>query len=508
MKFLKQFLFHRLGFFSLFLLIQLVILVAFIVEFNVYFASFFWVNVAISFVAALLIINNQSNPAYKIAWIIPILLFPIFGGLFYVFFGRHRLTKRQKHKLDPVKHETIFYLQEPTHLAQLETLDRTAYVQSRYINDKAFYPVYSHTSTKFFPLGDRMFDPYLKDLENAKKFIFLEYFIIQKGEFWNKILSILIQKVREGVDVRLIYDDFGSLSKLPFGYNKKLERKGIKTEIFGIVVPLFAPKFNNRDHRKMTIIDGNIAYSGGINLADEYINKVNRFGHWKDSAIRIEGQSVWNFTIMFLTLWNHLRLTDSDYTFFKPQLKESLPSNGFVQPFGDNPLDDEPVGENVYLNLINRATKYVYITTPYLIIDNEMITALINAAKNGIDVRIITPHIPDKRYAHSLTRSYYKVLVTGGVKIYEYTPGFVHAKNVIVDDTFGLISTINLDYRSLFLHFECGVWMYRTTALEEIKLDFLEMLELSMPIDQEFIKKVPWYKSLTRSLLRVFAPLM
>ena len=289
---------------------------------------------------------------------------------------------------------------------------------------------------------------------------------------WNNILEVLKQKVEEGIEVRIIYDDFGCIMTLPNHYNKILEKEGIKTAVFNPFVPNLKSKFNNRDHRKIAVIDGHIAFTGGINLADEYIGEKVRFGHWKDNGIMLEGEAVWNFTVMFLSMWDFIKEENEDYEKYHSNYEYETSSDGFVIPYSDSPWDNEAVGETVYLNLIAKANRYIYITTPYLVLDNEMITALSTAAKRGVDVRIITPGIPDKKLVNEVTKAYYDVLLKNGVKIYEYTKGFIHEKIFVVDDEYATIGTINLDYRSLYLHFECGVWLYDCSVIFTIKKDF------------------------------------
>ena len=307
-----------------------------------------------------------------------------------------------------------------------------------------------------------------------------------------------------------MYDDMGCIMTLPHHYERKMEALGIACSVFNPFIPILSSRLNNRDHRKICVIDGHTGFTGGINLADEYINAYEKHGHWKDSSIILKGDAVWNLTVMFLAMWDDIRGIKEDYEKFKPRVYQSVPESrdGYVQPYSDNPLDDEIVGETVYFNLINKAKRYVYITTPYLIIDNEMVTALSVAAKSGVDVRIITPHIPDKWYVHAVTRAYYEGLLENGVKIYEYTPGFIHAKTFAVDDEYGTVGTINLDYRSLYLHFECGVWLYRTRSVLQIKEDFLAMLPICQEITLEECRNVKWYRKLVRACLRIFAPLM
>ena len=338
----------------------------------------------------------------------------------------------------------------------------------------------------------------------------MEYFIIEEGQMWDTILEILKEKAAEGVDVRVIYDDFGCLFLLPTGYDKKLEAMGIKCCVFNPFIPLLTLRMNNRDHRKICVIDGHTAFTGGINLADEYINAIDKHGHWKDTALIIKGEAVWSFTVMFLTMWDYLRKTNEDYEAYRPHVHHPEPfeGDGFVQPYTDCPLDNESVGENVYLNLINNAKEYVYINTPYLILDHEMITALSQAAKRGVDVRILTPHHGDKWYVHGVTRANYWALVDDGVKIYEYTPGFVHAKTFVVDDEYAVVGTINLDYRSLYLHYECAAWLYKTKSVLDVRDDYLETLKVSQKITSADFNTIPWYRKIMFAFLRIFAPLM
>jgi len=511
MDFFKKLFSHRVAFIFLPMILQLVFLVAVIERFNEYFVFFYGGSVFLSLIAVLWIINNKDNPAYKIAWIIPILLFPIFGGLFYLIFGGNKLSRRIKQKMKFITEKTRAVLapQEDI-LNEIRLQDEGAYNQSRYIQSYGLYPPMCNTETEYLPSGELKFVRLLEELSKAKRYIFLEYFIIKEGYMWNSILDILAEKASQGVDVRVIYDDAGCLFTLPSGYNKQLEQMGIKCCIFNPLVPLLSPRLNNRDHRKIAVIDGRVGFTGGINLADEYINKVKKYGHWKDTAIMLKGEAVWSLTVMFLTMWGYLRSVEENFNDFKVDYsnEQEWISQGYVQPFADSPLDDEPVGETVYLNLINKAKRYVYITTPYLIIDNEIERALTSAAKAGVDVRIITPHIPDKWYVHLVSKSFYKNLVECGVKIYEYTPGFMHAKTIVVDDEYAVVGTINLDYRSLFALFECGVWMYMTESVKAVKKDFLDTLNVCTQITNDDFKNIKWYQTLAGSVLRIFSPLM
>lgn len=472
--------------------------------YNYSFLVFQGIGVVISF----FIVNSDINPSYKIAWIMTILTFPIFGVMFYIFFGYSRSGERLRKKMNFYqKEERKILKQNDDILNSLSGINEPARKQADYLFKFGGYPVYENSDARYFPTGEDKFKAMTEELEKAEKFIFLEYFIISEGEMWNTILDILVRKSEEGVDVRLIYDDIGCLLTLPYKYDRELEKKGIKCRVFNKFRPILSTKMNNRDHRKILIIDGNTAFTGGVNLADEYINRYEKHGHWKDSAVMIKGQAVRSFTLMFLTMWNFLTNTEEDPAKYAPECIDEK-ENGFIVPFTDSPLDNEPVGENVYMNIVNSAKRYVYITTPYLIIDNEMQSALILAAKSGVDVRIITPHIPDKWYVHCVTRAYYRILTKYGVRIYEYTPGFIHAKNFVCDDKFGVVGTINLDFRSLYLHFECAAWMYKTKCLSDIKADFLKTLEACEEITYEKCLKENFFVHIGRMFLRLLAPLM
>jgi len=507
MKAIIKFLYRRIVLIAVAIILQFGVLIEMVYRFNSYFAYFYWISIFASMVAVLWIINDRSNPSYKIAWIIPILLFPIFGGLFYFFFGGKRLSKKEKRKMRLIEQKVYKALRpQKANLNEIVKHNELAAVQSRYIQDNAHFPLYKNTIGEYLPIGKVKFEKLKEELKKAKHFIFMEYFIIQEGVMWNSILDILVEKVKEGVDVRIIYDDAGCLLTLPYKYNKKLENMGIKCCVFNPMVPIIYVRMNNRNHRKIAIIDGHTGFTGGINLADEYINEIKKHGHWKDSAIMIKGDAVWSMTVMFLTMWEYLRGTDEDLSSYKKKIKydRTIVSNGYYQPFSDSPLDNENVGEIVYMNLINKAKRYCFITTPYLVIDYEMIRALTSAAKGGIDVRIITPHCADKWYVHTVSKSNYKILIESGVKIYEYTPGFIHAKTIVTDDEFGFIGTINMDYRSFFMHYECGVWMYKSSTVRDIRNDFLNTLEVCREIKIEDCKR----HNVLGAVLRIFSPIM
>ena len=494
---------------ALLIVLQALLLFGFIWKLDNYFVYFYAGSVLLSLLITLGIINSKSNPAYKIAWLIPILLFPVFGGLVYLLFGSDRTGRYLRKKLQGIGTEMDNVIGEAHRRSGAEQLPPDAANQSRYISHCAYCPPYQNTTTEYLPLGEVKFERMVEELKKAKHYIFLEYFIIQEGKMWNTILDILRQKAAEGVDVRVIYDDMGCIMILPTGYDRTLEQMGIKCRIFNPFVPILSSRFNTRDHRKICVIDGNVGFTGGINLADEYINAYEKHGHWKDTSILLKGEAVFNLTVMFLSMWDYLDSTTgkTDYSRYYPTVWDEN-AKGYVQPFADNPLDDEAVGETVYLNLINKAKRYVYITTPYLILSSEMFTALTSAAKCGVDVRIITPHVPDKWYVHAVSRSHYQPLIEAGVKIYEYTPGFIHAKTFVVDDDYAVVGTINLDYRSLYLHFECAVWMYQTPSVAQVRDDFFKTQQISQEITLEECRSLSFPRRLGRSVLRVFAPLM
>lgn len=501
----------RTIFFASSILIQLLIIIGFIIRFNRYFAAFYGISIFISILAVLWIINNKSNPAYKIAWIIPIMLFPIFGGLFYLFFGGNKTGRRTQEKMKSIQIQTLESLvSNGGALDLIEMEDCNAAKQAKYIQKYANYPLYLNSGAVYLGSGEEKFEKLKEELEKAEHFIFLEYFIIEEGLMWNRILNILKDKAAKGLDVRVMYDGAGCLETLPLNYTKKLSEYGIKSSIFNPMIPVLSTRLNNRDHRKITVIDGATGFVGGINLADEYINEVDKHGHWKDAAVMLKGEAVWSLTVMFLSMWNYTLGLEEDSLLYRQcnfQRTEKS-TDGYIQPFADSPFDDEPVSETIYLNLIYNAKKYIYITTPYLIIDNEMITALCTAAKSGVDVRIITPYRADHYFIHAVTRSYYPALVESGVKILEYTPGFIHSKTLVADDDYGVVGTINMDYRSLYLHFECGVWMYRSNCVLDIVRDFNEMVGICKEITENDLKMISWIEALFCSILRIFAPLM
>lgn len=493
------------------LLIQVLFLISLLLSIYENITMIYGMQFAISIAIICYVTNRRdTNPAYKLIWTILILIIPIFGTFMYVFLHaqlgtmtfrtkKNRILKRTK-RLIPQDEEVMEKLKEESvYIANL----------ARYVNDYGCYPIYKNTYVEYYSVGEEKYVSLLYELSKAKRYIFMEYFIIECGVMWNNILGILEKKAASGVEVRLLYDGMGSQFILPSHYDKYLESKGIKCRIFNEFRPFLSTSQNNRDHRKIVVIDGVTAFNGGVNLADEYINEKERFGHWKDTAVMLKGEAAWSFAVMFIQMWERKTRLVSDYEKYKPK-NPPVPvrAMGYVMPYGDVPTDNENVGEMVYIDIINKAKKYVYITTPYLIIDNEMITALGLAAKSGVDIKIIVPHIADKWYANFVGWNYYKELILLGVKIYEYMPGFIHAKNFLVDDETATVGTINLDYRSLYLHFECGTLMYRVSAISDIKADFKETLVKCRRITLKDCQQRPLAKKIMGGLLRMIAPFL
>lgn len=467
------------------------------------------------------ILNTVDIPEIKLSWIVLIVLSPAVGAFLYMWAKKEIGHRSVRAMLAAVDEQTRRYVDEPKSLLEcLKVEDRPLYNLANYLMENGNYPIYKNTTVKYFPTGEDKFEEMLRQLESAKSFIFMEYFILDEGYMWGRILNVLKKKVEEGVEVRVMYDGMCALMKLPYRYPEELKALGIQSKMFAPILPLISTHYNNRDHRKILVIDGKTAFTGGVNLADEYINKRTLYGHWKDTAVMLQGDAVRSFTLMFLRMWNYdrvilsdkkkvLRMPDELYASYLNARQDEHPdADGYVIPYGDTPYDSEQVGEMVYLDIINQAVRYVHIMTPYLILDNRMETALRFAAQRGVDVKIILPHIPDKKYAFALAKTHYRELIEAGVKIYEYTPGFVHAKVFSSDDIKGVVGTINLDYRSLYLHFECAAYLYRVPELIEIEKDFTETLEQCHLVTMEDVKKEKLLMRLTGRLLKLLAPQM
>ena len=464
-----------------------------------------WVNAGLQLLSlfiVLYLVRKDEDSAYKIIWIVLIGLFPLLGGAMYLVFGNKMPSKKlrlQMQKVDAAHKAEL--AQQPLEHAE----ERFAGLR-QYVSKYGHFPAWEHTAARYFDCGEAMYPQLLADLEQAEKFIFLEFFIVKSGRMWAGVEEILKRKAAQGVDVRLIYDDFGSLLGLPKDFVVRMERHRIRCIPFNPVVPFVSVVMNHRDHRKIVVVDGKVGYTGGVNLADEYINAEERFGRWKDAAIRLEGAAVWNFTVMFLNCWNAFRPSETDYTPFAPA--GPLPaSDGVVQPYADSPLDDEPVAETVYFNILAQAQRYVYIDTPYFSVGEEMLGALKAAAKRGVDVRLLLPGVPDKKLVFRLTRSYYLPLLRAGVRIYEYTPGFLHAKCYVSDDRVAVVGSINMDYRSLFLHFECGALLMDNSQVLALRDDVRATLPLCREVHLSDCRtNLPG--TVLDSALRLLSPLM
>ncbi len=460
----------------------------------------------ISIIVVVLLIYSRDNPSYKLTWVVVILVFPLFGVFIYFLVGTHYLSPKLRHA---IKKSQQFNKQTRSQAPQvLDDLRHRGGIylrQALFILSKADKPVYKGTEAHLLTPGEKLQNRLLEELKKATKFIFIEFFIIADGNMWGDIFEILKQKAENGIEVRIIYDDAGSMDRLPRKLKETCRHAGIHTAAFNPFMPMLNKFMEYRDHRKIVVIDGNVGFTGGINVGDEYINKFKRFGYWKDAGIALYGNAVWNLTVMFLDMWILITGERLTYNGYRPT-KDAV-DDGFVQPFNDSPFSGN-VSEGAYMQLINSCGRYVYIMTPYLILDHEMIITLCNAARSGIDVRIITPHIPDKKYVFIVTRGYYGQLLECGVKIYEYTPGFLHAKMALCDDETGIIGTVNMDYRSFYLQFEDAVWLCGGKIIKDMKEDFEETLAKSRLVDPVEWKKRPLREKAAEIFLRLFAPLM
>ena len=507
----------RLAFTVLSILLEVVFLIGIFKGLNEYAVFIDNLTRIFAVILVLKIYGRNETSSMKTPWIILILTFPILGVALYFMIGMNGGTRKMRMRYKKIDEKLLPLLPENKEvLERLNASDPKAGNVSNYIERNACYPVYQNTDVTYFDEAVKGLEAQLTDLAKAEQFIFMEYHAIEDEYAWSRIQTVLEERVKAGVEVRVFYDDMGSIGFVNLSFARKLEAKGIACRVFNPLLPGLNMFLNNRDHRKITVIDGKVAYTGGMNLADEYINARVRFGYWKDAAIRLTGECVWSFTSMFLELWDYILKTESDYTFYratsmeKHRLQEKIHADekGFVQPYTDSPLDHEDVGENVYLNIISRAKKYLYIFTPYLIIGSEMRTALVNAAKSGVDVRLVVPGIPDKKLVYFLTQSNFPYLIKNGVKIYTYTPGFIHAKCFVSDDVQATVGTVNMDYRSLCLHFECGVWMYRTRAVLQVKEDALKTFAESHEVTLEEFQRKSFLVRTFMGALKLFAPLL
>lgn len=488
-------------------ILEIILIIGIMVLLAIY-VPYFYIAIFITVVCVVIsIIASNDNPDYKIPWILFVIVLPIVGLMLYFIFHERKLPKRIYKRLDKLKNSLD--KNDAEEIEKLRVLDLLSASQAIELTNIADTHLYTNTKINYYPLGEDMHKSILEELEKAESFIFLEFFIIEEGIFWNSILKILKEKALLGVEVKLVYDDIGCMMTLPGNYYKKLKEYNIEAVCFSKLKGQADGEFNNRSHRKILVIDGKVAFTGGVNIADEYINEVEVYGHWKDTAIKLEGDAVNELTRLFLTDYYINIKNDHEIDFAKYYMSHKVESESFVIPFGDGPypIYKHNVGKTTIMNILNHAKKYVYITTPYLIIDNEMQKCIENTALRGIDVRIIVPHIPDKKLVFEMTKNTYQYLIKSGVKIYEYEPGFIHAKSYISDDNIGMIGTINLDYRSLTHHFENGVWLYNDDIILEMKNDFIDTMNKSINMNEKEIKN-NIFKRMLRSVVRLFSPLL
>mgnify|MGYP002509988208 FL=1 len=490
---------------------QILVLLASFLEVRTYF-PFIWESMNLLGGILVIFIVNRDEPAeFKASWIIPICLFPVFGAMIYLFvlgnFGGIGL----KAKLGRRMRETKGLLAaDPEARTAMEECSAQFRGFAHYMEQSAGFPAYHNTTAVYYPLGEDKFADLCIELQKAEKFIFLEYFIIARGYMWDTVLEILKEKVKEGVEVRVMYDGMCSILLLPYHYPAELKSYGIKAKMFAPIVPFLSTTQNNRDHRKILVIDGKTAFTGGVNLADEYINEEERFGHWKDVAVKITGDAVRSFTVMFLQMWNVSEQGSENYEAYLRNISFDKPfaEDGFVIPYGEAPTRSTEIGKTVYASMMQRAAKYVHIMTPYFVVDKEFLDVMQFAARRGVEVIMILPHIPDKKVVYWIARNFYPDLLKAGIKVYEYTPGFVHAKVFVSDDVCATVGTVNLDYRSFYHHFECGVCFHENTVVPKVEEDFQNTLRKCQEVTMDYYRKIPLYQKMVGMVARLLAPLM
>ncbi len=512
MKKLNRVLYSNKFFALIMLLIQIAVFIAMFIWISDYSKVIIGLTTLLSAVMIILEVNrSEEEPTFKMAWITLVAIIPVFGALFYLFTRAGAISKNISEDYHAAQEINKKYLTENEDVLKtlaLENKRENAFAS--YLSRYGGSPVYSNSPVQYYSIGERMFEDVKKELMKAEKFIFMEFFIINHtSRMWREILDILRQKARQGVEVRVMYDAMGCVGTLPRGYNETLEKIGIKCRVFSPIVPLMSTHQNNRDHRKIIVVDGAAAFCGGINIADEYINEKLRFGHWKDTGFMLRGSAVAGFTAMFLNMWNIYGAGAEDGgKYITASEPNRVSADGFVIPFGDTPLDNVYIGKRAYIHNLDNASDYVYIMTPYLVIDDEMYESLKYAAQRGVDVKIILPHVPDKPYAFYLARTYYKALISAGIEIYEYTPGFIHAKMSVSDGARAIVGTINHDYRSLYLHYECAAYMMNVPAVIDIERDFKDTLLKSQKITLGDIKRFNIFTRLIGHVMRLVAPLL
>ncbi|MBQ4536193.1 MAG: cardiolipin synthase [Lachnospiraceae bacterium] len=488
---------------------QIIWLIVLAMRLNAYSTAISAFTTLLSIVIVLRIYASHRNTAMKMPWIMLILAFPLAGVCLYLMVGHLSLSRKMRKRFQKISADLHpYHEQDEQILEDMEKENPRIANQSRYISKFGNYPVCENTDVLFYDEAEKGFEAQLQEIRKAEKFIFMEYHAIEEAISFGRLREVLKERAANGVEVRIIYDDVGSIGFLDWDFIKRMEKDGIRCKVFNPVIPVLNLFMNNRDHRKITVIDGEVGFVGGYNLADEYFNITNPYGRWKDTGVRLQGDAVKNLTVTFLEMWNAIDKAENDYDRFFPEISYQAREKCFVQPYADSPLDQERVGESVYLNIIKNAKDYVYFTTPYLIITDEMNREFELAAKRGVDVRIITPGIPDKKIVFKLTRSYYAGLVSNGVRIFEYTPGFCHAKQCVSDGEVATVGTINLDYRSLYQHFENGVFFCGCDAVREVKLDFDRTFPLCEEVTEAYKTELSTALKISQCILRLFAPLL
>ena len=506
---LVRLVFSRIGLLALLLLLQVALVLTAFILCQQYIPHLIIIQGIFVVVMVLYLINSDFDPSAKITWLVFIMIVPVFGTLFLLYtrmdVGHRALRDRLRLFVDQTRDALP---QDEQVMNELEQTSPESAALDRYLNLTGCFPVYDQTRVSYFPLGENKFEEMLRQLEQAEHFIFLEYFIIEEGEMWGRILEILARKASEGVEVRLMYDGTNEFATLPSSYPQKLKELGIKCKAFAPIAPFVSTHYNYRDHRKILVIDGHTAFTGGVNLSDRYINREEVFGHWKDTAVMLKGPAVKSFTLLFLQMWNIDEKEPEFGKYLSYPAKPVAEAPGYVIPYGDTPVDGYRVGEMVYIDILNRAKDYVHIMTPYLILDGELDTALRFAAERGVEISIILPGIPDKKTPYALAKTHYASLIRAGVKIYEYTPGFVHAKVFSSDDRKAVVGTINLDYRSLYHHFECAAYMVDTPCIADIEADFADTLAKCRRVTLEDVKNEKTGTKLRGILAKAIATLL
>ena len=500
-----DFLFSMSGFVFLIVLAEIIILIQVYRNFLNYIIPIYGVILVIDIIVLLVMLQREKvNFEIRTTWAILILLLPLLGSFIYFYVSFDLFNRSYKKRFFKIEDDSLSYLKQDENCLKKIENDPEILQMHTYLKNTGNTNIYDDCKVRYFECGEKVFPVMLEELKKAKKFIFIEYFIIDRGRMWDEILEILLEKVQEGVDVRVLYDGTCDFKRLPSNYFRRLRLLGIKCYKFSPLLPIISPYYNFRDHRKFMIIDGNTAFTGGINLSDEYINELNLYGYWKDTAVMLKGKAVRSYTLMFLQLYSLVSNTN-DFSLISEDQQE-YEEDGYVIPYGDVPFDKYVTGKNVYMFLLNNAKKYVYIMTPYFIVDSEILNAIYNAALRGIDVRLILPGIPDKVSVNEIAKSKYKDLLANNVKIYEYSDGFVHAKQMICDDDKAVVGTINFDYRSFYHHYEDGLFLYQNSAIKDIKEDFNDTMAKSKQVDENY--KLNKFKQLIAKILKPFEPLM